>query len=171
MTENTAAAATADWKKLIETLERQADAYSRFFILLEKKEKALIKSDAKEMQDLVNEERDFAAELENLEDERRQAAAAAGGPDKTTLRDLLDIAPEEFGEELDTVAVRLIGELNKVAIKNKSNAELVGTAMDFFNYMLNLMTSASTPDDGTYESSGRVRQAELKIKSLLNKQV
>jgi len=162
---------TAAWSDLISILEKQADAYERFLALLDRKENALISGDPKEMQNVINEERSFVSSLEVLEDERIRAATAVGGNDRSTLREMLGIVPPEMGAALENTAVRLIDSLNKVAIKNKSNAELIGTAMDFFNYMLNLMSSAAAPDDSTYGARGHVRQMDPKIKSILNRQV
>jgi flagellar biosynthesis/type III secretory pathway chaperone len=170
----TANGAASDWNELIHVLNEQAAVYKEFLNFLTEKEKALVKGDMKKLNNLLKKEKTFVGRLDKLEDKRRASAAGcAAAPDgeAPTLRELLEVAPDAVKNRLDETAVKMIETLNEVAIKNKSNAELVGAAMEFVNYMLNLMSSSAAPGENTYESSGRVRQPDAKVKSILNKQV
>lgn len=172
MTEKENTTPAADWNSLAEILRLQAEAYDRFHEFLDNKEKTIVSGDMKKIADLLQKENELVSGLENLEDRRLEIAAELHpGGKGATLKDLLERSPEEYLQKLEGLALRLMDALNRVAIKNKTNSELIGSAMEFTNYMLNLMSSSATPEESTYAYNGRIRQADAKIKSILNKQV
>lgn len=172
MTEQEKTTTAAGWDGMAEILRQQAEAYGQFYEFLDSKEKTIVGGDMKKIADLLQKENELVSGLENLEDRRLEIAAELHpGGKGATLKDLLECAPEEHSRKLEELALRLMDALNKVAIKNKTNSELIASAMEFTNYMLNLMSSSSMPEESTYAYNGRIRQADVKIKSILNKQV
>lgn len=159
------------WDSVIRVLHKQADTYEQFNAFLKDKQKAIIKGDTALLKDLEGREKEFVNTLELLEDTRRECAIECVGGETPTLRDLLAGAPDQSRADLEAAAVRLMESINSVVITHKSNAELLEEAIHFVQFNLNLLTSSGTPTDSTYGASGRLIEAENKIKGLLNKQV
>lgn len=171
MAGNTGAKEEGAWKELVKALADQAGGYEEFLKFLKDKEQFLIKGETKKLGELLKKEKEQIDRLDALEDARIAAATGCGGGRDTSLSELLQKAPDEMRNALEETAVRLIEALNRVAIANKTNAELVGTAMEYTDYMLNLLSTAVLPPENTYEATGRIKQSETKVKSFLNKQV
>jgi flagellar biosynthesis/type III secretory pathway chaperone len=159
------------WNGVIRVLFKQAETYEKFNAFLKVKQKAIITGDTKHLKTLEGEEKSFVSTLEQLEDVRRESAIECVGGEAPTLRDLLAGSPQEHRPELEDAAVRLMEAINKVVVTHKSNTELLEEAIHFVQFNLNLLTSSGAPTDSTYGASGRLREAENKVKGLLNKQV
>ena len=173
MSENTTQAPSAPWKELVQVMTEQAQAYEGLLDFLKDKQQAIIQGDTNKLKAMEAEEKDHICKLENLEDVRIETAAECSTDKESeiTLKKLMEHVPEEHREPLEQVAVRLMDALNSVALTNKSNAELIDEAMKFTEYTLNLLSSTGDTEESTYESSGRLRESENKIKGFLNKQV
>lgn len=165
------AAGTSVWDTVIRVLYKQAETYESFNAFLKDKQKAIIKGDTEKLKTLEGKEKGFVSTLEQLEDARRESSMECVGGEAPTLRDLLTGAPDEHRSDLEAAAMRLMEAINGVVITHKSNAELLEEAIHFVQFNLNLLTSSGTPTDSTYGASGRLVEAENKIKGLLNKQV
>ena len=161
----------APWAELIQVLTLQAQKYEEYAEFLKKKQDLIIKGDTDALKDLEKEEKDFISALEIQEDSRRETARECMDGE-VTLRGLLEAAPEAHKEEFEAVAIRLMDALNNTALANKTNAELVGEAMRFVEYNLNLLSSSGAPNESTYSHTGRLQDADKKVvKHYLNKQV
>jgi hypothetical protein len=166
-----AAKPDAPWAELIQVLALQAQKYEEYTEFLKRKQDLIIKGDTDALKDHEKEEKEFISSLEIQEDSRRETAGECMDGE-VTLRGLLDAAPGEYAEELEAAAIRLMDALNNTALANKTNAELVGEAMRFVEYNLNLLSSTGVPNESTYSPTGRLQDADKKIvKHYLNKQV
>ena len=159
------------WDSLIRVIDSQAETYEKFHAYMKRKQHAIIKGDTHTLKTLEGEEKQFLNRLEELEDLRRDTAVECLDREGVTLRDLLQEAPESHRPALEQASVRLMEAINSVVITHKSNTELLEEAIHFVQFNLNLLTTSSSPADSIYGSSGRISEAESKIKGLLNKQV
>lgn len=159
------------WDDIIAILHKQADTYQEFNEFMKVKQKTIIKGDTNTLKEQEGKEKIFINRLEQLEDLRRQSAIECVGGQAPTLRDLLAGSPAEHKTELEGVAMRLMESINNVVITHKCNTELLEEAIHFVQFNLNLLTSSGAPTDSTYGATGQLRDAENKIKGLLNKQV
>lgn len=165
------AKSSAPWAELIQVLTLQAQKYEEYTEFLKKKQELIILGDTDTLKDIEKEEKDFISALEIQEDTRRETANECM-EGEVTLRGLLELAPAEHAKELEAVAIRLMDALNNTALANKTNAELVGEAMRFVEYNLNLLSSTGVPNESTYSHTGRLQDADKKVvKHYLNKQV
>ncbi|MFA6450627.1 MAG: flagellar protein FlgN [bacterium] len=163
---------TNPWAELSEIMKKQAKQYSKFLNLLTKKEKALIDGDMNKLTKIIKEEKEYIHELELTENKRVEAVKEClpeqgGAP---TLKEVLAAVPPEEKDTLEKNAVGLMESLNKVAVANRSNAELIKEAMNFVNYNVNLLSSDRTLDN-LYEGTGRMKGSEPKVRGLINKEV
>lgn len=160
----------APWAELIQVLTLQAQKYEEYTEFLKNKQDLIIKGDTDALKNLEKEEKEFISALEIQEDSRQETARECMDGD-VTLRGLLEAAPEAHAEGLEAAAIRLMDALNDTALANKTNTELVGEAMRFVEYNLNLLSSAGVPNESTYSHTGRLMDADKKIvKHYLNKQ-
>lgn len=160
------------WEKLLDVLARQRAEYERFVGLLKKKEKLIIDGKAKELEKLVKEEHKQVDLIEELEDERQRVAREfedEGGKPPSLMR-LLERAPDEVREPLESESMSLMETLNQIAALNRSNAELIQTSMEYIRYNINLLTSSGAKES-VYEVDGKMRSAEKKLSGFLNRQV
>jgi flagellar biosynthesis/type III secretory pathway chaperone len=159
------------WAELREIMKKQTKQYDKFLVLLKKKERALIDGDIKKLAKIVKEEEQYINELELIENKRIKAADECL-PDlsvRPTLKEILLSVPDEEKDGLEKSAIGLIETLNGLAVANHANAELIKEAMNFVNYNVNLLSSDRTLDN-LYEGTGKMKDAEPKIRGIINKE-
>ncbi|HOX28931.1 MAG TPA: flagellar protein FlgN [bacterium] len=159
------------WSHLHDTLEKQRKGYDHLYKLLKKKEKELISGNTRKLQVILRDEEKYINELDRLENERMKATAACTSEAnvKTTLKEMLSLAPEAERQRLESAAMGLMETLNAVAALNRTNAELIKESMNFVGYNINLFSSDRRLDN-MYGESGRVLGAEPRIRGIVNRE-
>lgn len=166
-------AGTATWQDLITQLTDLKKKYDRLLLVLKKKETLIIDGKEKKLSILVKEEESLINDIEKIELKRIKVADACkpeGFEGVPTLKDLIEIVPEELHGKLEKVALELLAIMNTVSLANHGVAELVKEAMNFVTYQINLLGSDSAQEN-IYSGNGRMREKPPgKIRGIINRE-
>jgi len=162
---------TETWTELAALLAALKDKYVELVELLKKKESTIIDGKETRLGAIVQQEQALVNEIEKMEERRIRAAQEClpGSEEPVTLKDILEIAPEDQREKLEKAAVELLEKMNEATAANRSVAELVRESMQFITYQLNLMGSEKTQDN-VYQGNGRVKEESPKVRGIFNRQ-
>jgi len=148
---------------LIEILNEQASRYEDLLGLSLEKRDVIVANDIEGLQKITGLENILVSQNKKLEKRRIQAVAdlamvlnkKESELDLANLVDLLDGQTEQA--ELAAVRDRLRAALNELSYANAHNAELIGDALGYIDYSINVIRSNMQP--GVFmEADGGIKQ-------------
>lgn len=158
------------FSELHRLLEEQENIIDRLISAGEEQSECLRKNDNRRLQEIVRRQGNLSAALSALEEKRVQVQKALEKqldlPGGSTLRDLVLYAGSEIRGRLEQAGSSLREKTRRLQEINQLNRDLTGRALQFTNFMLNIIC-AQAPNAG-YTRNGSIKPGH-ENKSRINK--
>jgi len=157
--------AMANSQKLVDVLRGETEIYKVLLDLAIKKTDIIIAGKIKELDEIVQIEKQLIKKLMELEEQREDILEKIDIEGKMTITDLIESISSEEAENLKDIKYNLTNILKELEERNKLNAALIEQALEYVNYSIQTISSALESDDGVYGNSGNIK----KYTSLIDK--
>ncbi len=145
---------------LLEVLNMQAQTYEELYGLSQEKKDAIVKDEIDELQKITNLENILLTQHQRTEKKRVQLmediASVLGSKEKDidlgSLAELMEGQDEQAG--INQVRARIREALGKLALVNELNTSLIGSALEYIEYSINVMQSSVNQELATYSVQG-----------------
>ena len=146
--------------ELMNILDKQAAVYNELLCLSRKKTDAVIKNDLDAIREITSAENELIGKVGRMDKERAiltddiAGVLAASDKDMTIeyLIELINDQPESA--ELKEIAVKLRDVITELKEVNDKNRELIQHSLDYIDFSLNSIRSASSVDSAFYTPAG-----------------
>ncbi|ADH60315.1 FlgN family protein [Thermoanaerobacter mathranii subsp. mathranii str. A3] len=155
----------ANSQKLIEVLRGETEIYKVLLDLAIKKTDVIIAGKIKELDKIVQMEKQLVKKLMELEGQREDILEKIDLEGEVTINDLIETVFPEEAENLKAIKYNLADILKKLNERNKLNAALLEQALEYVNYTIQTISQALENNDGIYGNNGNVK----KYTSLIDK--
>jgi flagellar biosynthesis/type III secretory pathway chaperone len=150
-------------EELIEVLEDTTGCYENLLQMANNKTDVIIKGDVPSLQTLTDEEQSVAGRLLRLEKKRieliEDICLVTNKKSKDmTVSSLIELIPSDKPEniKLYNVSMRMMEIVHDVKKVNDINQQLLVESLDFVNFTMNAIQSASSQNSGNgYEKKGQ----------------
>jgi len=149
---------------LINVLEETTGCYKDLLDVANNKKDVIIKGNVPSLQTLTDQEQGVAGRLLRLEKKRVEIVkdvclVTNKNPKTMTISILIDLLAKQKEEQsrLRDVSERMLEVVNLVKIANDLNRSLLNETIDFINYTVNAIHSASElPQSNSYQKKGNL---------------
>lgn len=149
-------------EELISVLEETTGCYESLLIVANNKKEVIIKGDVPSLQTLTDEEQGVAGRLLRLEKKRQQliedvCLVTNKDPGIMTISSLIDLLAGQKVEQehLRHVSQRMMDVIDNVKKVNDINKNLIKESLDYVNFTMNALQSASAmPQGNAYQKKG-----------------
>ncbi len=150
-------------EELIEVLEDTTGCYENLLQMANNKTDVIIKGDVPSLQTLTDEEQSVAGRLLRLEKKRIEliediCLVTNKSSNDMTVSTLIELIPSDKpeNEKLHKVSLRMMEIVQEVKKVNDINQQLLQESLDFVNFTMNAIQSASSKTSGNgYEKKGQ----------------
>ncbi len=153
------------FKKLIDILDKELDAYTRLKELFEEKKETLKKSKPDDLGVLDNKILALNNEIGKLNESRKNIAIEMLGKD-TNMSGFIELATKEAPEYVDALTERKVKICNifpQLALLNTQNVELLKHGIIISNKMLETIIDAFAPQGCNYNGAGKTDTHEYNM--------
>ncbi|MDP9750550.1 MULTISPECIES: flagellar protein FlgN [Thermoanaerobacter] len=155
----------ANSQKLIEVLRGETEIYKVLLDLAIKKTDVIIAGKIKELDKIVQMEKQLVKKLMELEGQREDILEKVDIEGKMTITDVIESVSSEEAENLKDIKYNLTNILKELEERNKLNAALIEQALEYVNYSIQTISNALESNDGVYGNNGNMK----KYTSLIDK--
>ncbi|MEQ6358100.1 FlgN protein [Thermoanaerobacter thermohydrosulfuricus] len=148
----------ANSQKLVDVLRGETEIYKVLLDLAIKKTDIIIAGKVKELDEIVQIEKQLIKKLMELEEQREDILEKIDIEGKMTITDLIESISSEEAENLKDIKYNLTNILKELEERNKLNAALIEQALEYINYSIQIISSALESDDGVYGNSGNIKR-------------
>lgn len=136
-------------KKLLCILEKEAQLYSEFLELSRQKTEVIINGDVKELENITKREQALIDNVGELEETREQvvseiACAIGAETSSLTISTIIDSLDKLWAEKLKKARNSILYTIDEIRQINLQNKILIDTSLEYIDFSLNLMSSASS---------------------------
>ena len=145
------------FKKLIELLDKEYEAYSKLKDLFEEKRDLLKKAKSDDLGVLDNKILALNDSIVKLSDARKRASIELIGKDGC-MSDFISFSEVYFPEQKETLLLRKVNFCNKIgeiSLLHKQNVELIQHGITITNKMLENIVNAFAPQGSIYNGAGK----------------
>ena len=151
-------------EELINVLEETTGCYQNLLSVANNKKDVIIKGDVPSLQTLTDKEQGVAGRLLRLEKKRVEiikdiCLVTNKNPKTMTITTLISMLDKQKQEQtiLKDVSGRMIETVNLCKIANDLNRSLLNESIDFINYTVNAIQSATDiPQNNAYQRKGNL---------------
>jgi flagellar biosynthesis/type III secretory pathway chaperone len=157
--------AMANSQKLVDVLRGETEIYKVLLDLAIKKTDVIIAGKIKELDKIVQMEKQLVKKLMELEGQREDILEKVDIEGKMTITDVIESVSSEEAENLKDIKYNLTNILKELEERNKLNAALIEQALEYVNYSIQAISNALESNDGVYGNNGNMK----KYTSLIDK--
>ncbi len=142
---------------IIKLLEEEYKVFERILNLSNEKTKYIVENNLSGLLELSNQEKKEAETISKLEGERQEILDALSKEKNiaiTNLNDLVCIATPDEWQRINDLRVKLGEIIFKLKKANDLNASLVSSALEYIDFMTNIISSHFS-DNTTYQKDGQ----------------
>lgn len=148
---------------LITILKEEYNCYCQLNQMALDKKETLINNEVSRLTEILQEDEEVVATLEELEKERAVISGQLAkiyelGTDTAHFSQLTDNIPEPWQTELVTIGEKLISVLGKLQEQNQQNRVLLEQSLKINTFSLNKLIKALEPDKLVYSREGNSAQ-------------
>ncbi|ADD01776.1 FlgN family protein [Thermoanaerobacter italicus Ab9] len=155
----------ANSQKLVDVLRGETEIYKVLLDLAIKKTDVIIAGKIKELDKIVQMEKQLVKKLMELEGQREDILEKVDIEGKMTITDVIESVSSEEAENLKHIKYNLTNILKELEERNKLNAALIEQALEYVNYSIQTISNALESNDGVYGNNGNMK----KYTSLIDK--
>jgi len=155
----------ANSQKLVDVLRGETEIYKVLLDLAIKKTDVIIAGKIKELDKIVQMEKQLVKKLMELEGQREDILEKVDIEGKMTITDVIESVSSEEAENLKDIKYNLTNILKELEERNKLNAALIEQALEYVNYSIQAISNALESNDGVYGNNGNMK----KYTSLIDK--
>ncbi|KHO61013.1 MULTISPECIES: flagellar protein FlgN [Thermoanaerobacter] len=148
----------ANSQKLVDVLRGETEIYKVLLDLAIKKTDIIIAGKVKELDEIVQIEKQLIKKLMELEEQREDILEKIDIEGKMTITDLIESISLEEAENLKDIKYNLTNILKELEERNKLNAALIEQALEYINYSIQTISSTLESDDGVYGNNGNIKR-------------
>ncbi|MFV9566929.1 flagellar protein FlgN [Thermoanaerobacter mathranii] len=148
----------ANSQKLIEVLRGETEIYKVLLDLAIKKTDVIIAGKIKELDKIVQMEKQLVKKLMELEGQREDILEKVDIEGKMTITDVIESVSSEEAENLKDIKYNLTNILKELEERNKLNAALIEQALEYVNYSIQTISNALESNDGVYGNNGNMKR-------------
>lgn len=144
-------------ERIIELLEEEYKVFERVLNLSNEKTKYIVENNLSGIIEILNQEKKEAETISKLEEERQKILDALVKEKNKAISNLNDLAfivtPDEW-QKINDLKVKLGEIIFKLKKANDLNASLVSSALEYIDFMTNVISSYFS-DTSTYQKDGQ----------------
>lgn len=144
-------------ERIIELLEEEYKVFERVLDLSNEKTKYIVENNLSGLIEILNQEKKEAETISKLEEERQKILDALVKEKNKAISNLNDLAfivtPDEW-QKINDLKVKLGEIIFKLKKANDLNASLVSSALEYIDFMTNVISSYFS-DTTTYQKDGQ----------------
>lgn len=144
-------------ERIIELLEEEYKVFERVLDLSNEKTKYIVENNLSGLIEILNQEKKEAETISKLEEERQKILDALVKEKNKAISNLNDLAfivtPDEW-QKINDLKVKLGEIIFKLKKANDLNASLVSSALEYIDFMTNVISSYFS-DTSTYQKDGQ----------------
>ncbi|HHW57518.1 MAG TPA: flagellar protein FlgN [Clostridia bacterium] len=148
----------ADGHMLVEVLRGETEIYRVLLDLAIKKTDIIIAGQIKELDEILQMEKQLIKHLMDLEEQREEILGNIDKQGRMTLNDLMEIVSLEEAENLKSIKHNLSLILEELEERNKLNTALIEQALEYVNYSINVISTVLESDGGIYGDKGSIKK-------------
>ncbi|ACM60770.1 FlgN protein [Caldicellulosiruptor bescii] len=144
-------------EKIIELLEEEYKVFERILNLSNEKTKYIVENNLSALIEVSNQEKKETEIIEKLERERQEILNALSKEKNiaiVNLNELVNIATPDEWQRINDLKVKLGEIIFKLKKTNDLNASLVSSALEYIDFMTNVISSYFS-DNTTYQKDGQ----------------
>ena len=161
------------FKKLIELLDKEYEAYSKLKDLFEEKRDLLKKAKSDDLGVLDNKILALNDSIVKLSDARKRASIELIGKDGC-MSDFISFSEVYFPEQKEALLLRKVNFCNKIgeiSLLHKQNVELIQHGITITNKMLENIVNAFAPQGSIYNGAGKTTDTHELDMWTINEQI
>ena len=162
-----------NFKKLINILDKELDAYSKLKILFEEKKELLKKAKSDDLGVLDNKILAMNNSIVKLNNARKNISMELLGKDGA-MSDFIKLSEEkepEYTEGLMLRKVKICNILDDLVLLNNQNVELIKHGIIITNKMLETIVNAFAPQGSIYNGAGKTKDTQDLDMWTINEQI
>lgn len=144
-------------ERIIELLEEEYKVFERVLDLSNEKTKYIVENNLSGLIEILNQEKKEAETISKLEEERHKILDVLAKEKNKAISNLNDLAfvvtPDEW-QKINDLKVKLGEIIFKLKKANDLNASLVSSALEYIDFMTNIISSYFS-DTTTYQKNGQ----------------
>lgn len=144
-------------ERIIELLEEEYKVFERVLNLSNEKTKYIVENNLSGIIEILNQEKKEAETISKLEEERQKILDALAKEKNKAISNLNDLAfivtPDEW-QKINDLKEKLGEIVFKLKKANDLNASLVSSALEYIDFMTNVISSYFS-DTATYQKDGQ----------------
>lgn len=162
-------------QSIIENLHQQKSAYAHILELSKREQKAIVESDAPQVNELVKQVWNVLSETSRLEDRRidllkRYCAGMGEAYSEQTLSSIISRVDSEAAAELEGLKAELSAILKEQSSVNQLNKELLELHFQYISFIIDTAMQQSQPSS-FYGAAGEERMDQSSTLGLLDSQI
>jgi len=148
------------FQELVQSLSIEVGMYDELSKLLKAKQTSIIKGDVDSLQNIVHEEQRLIPKIRTATQARELCATTIGAVShlrrKTpSLKELIDLSPSHFTQQLITYRETLIVCLDQIAHANRENEFLLNSSVDLVRGLAQVLLGKEESDTVHYGGQGK----------------
>lgn len=152
-------------EKIIKLLEEEYKVFERILNLSNEKTKYIVENNLSGLLELSNQEKKETETISKLEGERQEILDALSKEKNiaiANLNDLVRIATPDEWQRINDLRIKLGEIIFKLKKANDLNASLVSSAIEYIDFMTNVISSHFS-DNTTYQKDGQTGQQKKNL--------